>query len=281
MRAPAHSTLLVLGLVWLLVSGMSAGQSTPVPIPLAAPLPDAATFLEATRVNLTRAQQEQDRYSYKERRTELHVNPFGRMGTGGERVYEVTPGPDRSVFYRRLIERDGKAVEDSASERQERRSRTQAKSVVDDTVANLELKMDRREVVGGRAAIAILFGPRPGPKPATREGKLVSVFKGTIWVDEAAHEVMRIEAVAIDNITYGYGLLARLNKGTRITVVREPIEGGVWLPTSIRFVGEGRAMLVRKLSIDYSINWFDYKRVAVGCDPQNKNKVGVYPPVSE
>jgi hypothetical protein len=258
MRASAVAVLLAVAA--LAVGRAAPGQPPPV-------LPDTASFLAATRANLTRAQQEQDRYSYKERRTELHTNPFGRIGTGGTRVYEVTPGPDRSVFYRRLIERDGVAVTNSSPERQQRRSRTQAKTTVDDTVGNLTLTVDRREVVDGRPAIAILFSPRPDARPATREGKLVKVFKGTIWVDEAAREVMRIDAVAIDDITYGYGLLARLNEGTTVSVTREPVEGGVWLPTSIRFVGEGRAMLVRKLSVDFSINWFDYKRAGAPSDP--------------
>jgi hypothetical protein len=56
-------------------------------------------------------------------------------------------------------------------------------------------------------------------------------------------------------------VIARLNEGTRVAVVREPVEGGIWLPTSIRFTGEGRAVLFRKLNIDLKIDWYDYRRV--------------------
>ena len=45
-----------------------------------APLPDAEAFFAAARENLARAGQAQQRYAYKERRTELHRNPFGRIG---------------------------------------------------------------------------------------------------------------------------------------------------------------------------------------------------------
>ena len=45
-------------------------------------------------------------------------------------------------------------------------------------------------------------------------------------------------------------MIARLNEGTRVSLVREPVEGGIWLPTSIRFNGQGRAVLFRKLDID-------------------------------
>src|SRR5215207_5331297 len=113
------------------------------------PLPQADPFFAAARENLVRANREQNRYAYKERRAELHMNPFGRLGTGEARLYDVTPGPEPSVYFRRLLERDGKPVPDSKPERQQRRMRTQGRSAVDDTVATLRFTIVRRESVNG------------------------------------------------------------------------------------------------------------------------------------
>jgi hypothetical protein len=121
-------------------------------------------------------------------------------------------------------------------------------------------------MVEGRPAILVTFTPKPDAKPTTREGRLARAFTGKIWVDEAEAEVTRVEATAIDTITYGYGLLARLNKGTVVTLLRERIEERLWFPTSIRFQGEGRALLLRKLNIDFHIEWFDYRRQKVAPD---------------
>jgi hypothetical protein len=74
-------------------------------------------------------------------------------------------------------------------------------------------------------------------------------------------EVVRVEATAIDDMTVGMGLVARLNEGTKATLTREPIDGDVWLPTSVRLAGQGRALLFRRLNIDQRIEWFDYRRV--------------------
>ena len=84
-------------------------------------------------------------------------------------------------------------------------------------------------------------------------------FKGMVWIDEEAREVMRLEATATDDLSYG-GFLARLDEGTLVKVERERIDATTWLPTSIRLTGEGRALLFRKLNIDYFIEWFDYVR---------------------
>jgi hypothetical protein len=224
------------------------------------PLPEEETFFTAVRENMARANREQRFYAYKERRTELHTNPFGRLGTGGMSLYEVTPGPTASVMFRRLLEKDGKPVADSKPERQERRIRT-GRSSIDDTVATLNFAIDGRETVGGRTAIVVRFDPRPESEPETREGKLAKSFKGRIWVDEAAREVMRVEATAIDDLSYGFGLVAKLHKGAIISLVRERVDSSIWLPTAIRFKGSGRALLLRKLNIDFAVEWFDYRRM--------------------
>jgi hypothetical protein len=228
------------------------------------PFPDAQMFFAAAQENLSRSQREQFRFAYKERRTELHMNPFGRLGTGETRAYEVTPMTDGTVILRRLIERDGKPVADAPVERQElreRRPRPARRSSIDDTVAVLSFVMDRRERFQGRDAIVVRFEPRPNAHAETREGRLAKVFKGSIWVDEAAREVIRVDATAVEDISYGLGLVARLNKGTSVTLKREQIDATTWLPTSIRLMGEGRAIIFRRLNVDHVIEWFDYKRI--------------------
>jgi hypothetical protein len=228
------------------------------------PLPENSSFVKATRDNLLRSQREQFNYAYKERRTEFNVNPFGRIGTGGIEGWEVTPIENGTVILRKLIERDGKRVHDGEVDRikvKEERRREGRRTVMEDVVAMLTFKMDRREPVNGRDAIVFTFTPKPDTEPQTREGRIAKAFTGSVWVDEAAQEVIRIDAKAVDTISFGYGLIARLNEGSTVTLHREPIESGIWLPTSIRFAGEGRALLVRKLNVDQRIEWSEYRKV--------------------
>ena len=223
----------------------------------ARPLPDADAFFAETQKNLSRSTQIQYRYAYKERRTELHMNPFGRMGTGEVRLYEITPGPTDRVYFRHLLQREGKPVTDSEPERQERRPTT-GRSLAD-VVATLKFTLARRETVNGRSTIVVTFEPRPEARPQTRQGSIANVLKGTIWVDEAAREVIRAEATAIDSVSFGGGFVARLNEGAAVSLTREQVDDDVWLPTSIRMKGDGRALLLRRMNLDYFIEWFDYR----------------------
>jgi hypothetical protein len=233
------------------------------PASLERPLPEAETFYEKVRENMTRSQQEQNRYAYKERRTDLHTNPFGRIGTGGTRLFEVMPDPDGLSATRRLIEKDHVPATDSSPERirlPQRRAGGGSRNV-EDIVQTLSFSIARREVVDGHDSIVIDFQPRPDAKPSTRQGRLARVFQGSMWVNESAHEVERVEATAIQDLSYGLGLLARVRKGATVSVERKPVEGGVWMLTALRFNGEGRALLFRKLNVDYAMDWFDYRLV--------------------
>jgi hypothetical protein len=248
----------------LLLVPLLAASALALAMQATRPMPEHDQFVRATRDNLIRSQREQFNYAYKERRTEFHVNPFGRVGTGGIEGFQVTPIENGTVILRKLIERDGKPVTDGEVDRikvQEERRREGRRTAMDDVVAMLTFKMDRRETLNGRDTIVITFTPRPDGDPQTREGRIAKAFTGSVWVDEAAREVIRVEATAVDTISFGLGLIARLNQGTTVTLRREPIDGRLWLPTSIRFAGEGRALLVRKLNVDQRIEWSEYKRV--------------------
>ena len=225
------------------------------------PLPERQAFFDATRANLERSQTRQNGYAYRERRRELHTNPFGRLGSGtGTVEYDVTPLPDGGTS-RTLVARDGQPVKGETTNSRPR-ARTSRKSVVTDTAETLDLVLDHRERLNGRDVVIITFSPKANAKPETREGRLAKNFRGKIFVDEAEAEVVRVEATAIDDISYGLGVVARVNQGATVTLVRERVDAGTWLPTSIKFSGEGRAMLFRKLRVDHLIEWFDYRRAA-------------------
>jgi hypothetical protein len=238
--------------VWLVQA--AAGNDAP-------PLPNPGPFLDAVRVNLAGSQDDQKLFAYKERRTDLSFNPFGRLGTRGERVTEVTPVSGGTAVMWRVIERDGKPVTDSVPVRREIRMSSRGRTVVDDVAASLDVSVNRRGRLDGREAIVAVFKPRRDAKPRTREGRIAHNFSGEIWIDEQAREVARIEATAIDDVVYGYGMLARLNKGATVTLRRERVDGNLWLPVSVRFNGEGRALLFRKLAINFAVDWFDYRKV--------------------
>jgi hypothetical protein len=253
------------------------------------PLPDLETFYRMVRQNLTRAERSQHLFTYKERRTDIHTNPFGRLGTGGTSVFHVYPSPTRRLSYRRLMERDGKPIPEREVAEQDREYRLRVDEVmreramaasnhrsveqeseaarqrqqrtIDDVIDTLQFQLKGRTTHEGVPAIVVTFTPKPNARPSTRQGRTAQKFTGTIWVDEAALEVMRVEAKSTDDLTYGGGLVASLGEGTTATVTRRRVGGDVWMPTALTLTGQGRAVVFRKLVVDYEVEWFDYRRL--------------------
>lgn len=258
---PRRSWQMPLAVATIAASGLVLPVRTQQP----EPLPEAEPFYVATKENLARSQREAARFAYVERRTELHTNPFGRLGTGGVSAFEVIPSADGRSLTRRLIERDGVAVQGEPAVRQEvreRRPNESRRSAVEDAASVLEFTIDRREMLDGRPAIVVRFTPKPDAKPETRQGTIARQFAGSIWVDEAAREVIRVDATAISDLTLGFGLVARVQKGATATMRRERVDGTTWLPTALNLTGTGRALLLRKLTIKHVIEWLNYRRVS-------------------
>jgi len=253
------------------------------------PLPDPETFFRMVRENLSRAERSQHLFTYKERRTDVHTNPFGRLGTGGTSLFHVYPSPARRLSYRRLVERDGKPVPAQELAEQDREYRLRVDEVmreralhtsdrrsleqesgaarqrqqraIDDVIDTLQFHLKGRTTHDGVSAIVVTFTPKPNARPTTRQGRTAQKFSGTVWVDEASLEVMRVEAKSTEDITYGGGFVARLDEGTTATVTRRRVGGDLWMPTELTLAGRGRAVLFRTLVVDYAIEWFDYRRL--------------------
>jgi hypothetical protein len=248
-------------------------------------LPPRDSFLREVREGLNRSQEIWHRYAYKERRTDLHLNPFGRMGTGDIRVFEVRPSPNPKLTYRRLIELNGVPLSKHELDRQDaeyaararrigkdvdaadataRRgedllARRRAQMVVDDVVGTLQFELARREFKDGKALIVVAFRPRSNARPTTREGKVARAFRGEIWVEEASREVTSVRAVAIDDVTFG-GFIAKIYRGMEATIDRHHVEPDVWMPTRLTLRGDVRAVF-RKTRVDHVVEWFDYRAI--------------------
>jgi hypothetical protein len=251
-------------------------------------VPDPEAFYAAVRDNLARAQGATIGFSYKERRTNLHTNPFGKLGTDGVELAQVYPSANPKLTYRRLLERDGVSLSKQELARQdhdylakvadsrrleehddERRRRTEdeaaarrrAQEMIEDIVAALQFTITGKSLHEGRPAVVVAFTGKPTFHPKTREGAIAQKFQGTVWIDLDVNEVMRIEGTSTDDMSFGLGIVARLNSGTTGSLTRRPIEPNLWMPRAARLSGSGRAMLfLRKFALDLAIDWFDYRR---------------------
>ena len=260
------------------------------PVAQERPLPDYDSFAAQVRKRLATDEDRQSSYTYIERRTEQKVDSSGHPTSSSVKVYEIYPGLPGQELYRRLIEEDDRPVppdalarkdrdrqedvekylkaQSSQSQRQEAarerdKARRRMNAAVDDLFRIYDIRMIRREAVDGHGTILASLSPRPGVKPQTDDGKVMRNFKALAWISESDYEIVRVEIEAIDDLSFGLGLLARVHKGTTATFERRKVNNEAWLPAKVTWTASGRLLLLRRLRIRGVSEFSGYKKFTV------------------
>jgi hypothetical protein len=121
----------------------------------------------------------------------------------------------------------------------------------------------RRERFRGQDVLVFDFEPNPEFKAHTLMEKIVQKLGGVVWIDEKAHDVARLDAFFVSNVKIAGGLLADLQKGTRIVMEQAYINNEVWLPTYEEVNVDVRFLLVKGIKVDETTRYSDYKKFNV------------------
>jgi hypothetical protein len=256
------------------------------------PLPDQQTFLKETRKHLQRDSSVQRNYMYVETRREVKLGKDGRVEEQSVKVVESYPGLPGQPRWERVVSENGKPVPtdeladqdrdrskkatemakrmetepDKERARQERdwqKVRSERDEAIADIYTVFDVKMTGRERIEGHDTIAFMLTPKPDSKPKTREGDMMKHFTVRAWISETDYELVRLEADAIDNLSLGFGILAKLHKGAKLSFLRRKINGEVWLPAVMSYNGSARVGLLWTLRRTGTSEYSGYKKFTV------------------
>jgi hypothetical protein len=254
------------------------------------PLPDFNTFAAEVKKHLATDEERQSGYVFNERRVEQKVNGAGRVTGESVKVYEVYPGLPGENRYLRLVEEDGRATppdrlakqdaerrkkaeeyarkqavpsERQREAREQDKARREYSDAVEDIFRVYDIQMLRRESIEGIDTILATLTPKPGARPQTDDGKVMRHFKARAWISESDYELVRVEIEAIDNLSFGLGLVARVHKGTVATYQRRKVNGETWLPAEVTWTASGRLFLLRRLRLRGVSEFSNYRRYSV------------------
>ena len=256
------------------------------------PLPDFETFTAEVKKRLKTDETLQSGYAFSERQVEQRRDGEGRVREEHVKVYEVYPPLPGEERYRRLIEEDGRPVAKEKLEKQDRERQKKVEAYardlaertpkdveraqreyrkemgqrdadIEDIFNVFDVRMTGREQVNGHGTIAFTLTPKPKVKARTDSGKMMQHFNARVWISESEYELVRVEVEAIDNISFGLGLLARLHRGATASFERRKINGEAWLPAKMSYVASGRLLMLRQLRLAGSSDFFNYRRFSV------------------
>ncbi|MEK6320788.1 MAG: hypothetical protein AABN33_03800 [Acidobacteriota bacterium] len=256
----------------------------------ARPLPELEPLMKAITANQDKLEEMRERYTCRLVQIERKHDGDGRVKETETHAYEVTPIGD--AFIERLISTNGKEL--SASEREKEDKRVQ--KVVEEIIKRQEKKQEkkerarasgeqeekqkddltikdflriseitsvRREMFRGHEVIAFDFEPRKGFKPKNRADEIANKLAGTIWVDEQAQQVARLEARLTDSFKIGGGVLASIGPSTAFVFEQDKINDEVWLPSLMEANVTARLLLFAKFNRSVERRYSEYKKYQI------------------
>jgi hypothetical protein len=253
----------------------------------AQPPRDLDVLASAIRETLRREYAAPLRFTYVENRREVDISRFGAVSVGPLRTFEVYP-TDTDDEYKRLIAVDGKPLDaaelarrDAEHERNVRkraeRERTESpqrraarlkkeaeetrerEDILDDAAAVFELEFACREVLDGHPVIVLSLKPREEARTKTREGAWMKKFAGRMWVAENGHHIARLRLQAFDDVSIGWGVVARVETGSGFDYVRTKV-ADTWLPSKLTIEGSGRTLLFRRFQVKTVTTYTGHKQ---------------------
>jgi hypothetical protein len=256
----------------------------------ARPLPDLETLMKSIIANQEKVEELREHYTCRMTEIERKLDGDGRVKSSETKIYEVTPIGDNSV--ERLLSVNGKDLSASEQEKEDkrvqkeveetikqnekekqkkeqRRAREKEKGEDDDDITILaflrisDITSVRRETFRGHEVIAFDFEPRKGFKAKNRAEEIINKLAGTIWVDEAAQQIARLEARLTDSFKIGGGMLASIGASTAFAFEQEKVDGELWLPSFGEANISARVMLLAKFNRSMERRYTDYKKYQI------------------
>lgn len=109
--------------------------------------------------------------------------------------------------------------------------------------------------------VRLSFFPNPHYDAPTRELRVFRSLSGHMWINPTERRLVRIDGRLFEDVTFGWGLLARLHKGGTFNVVRQEVGPGHWDMVSLDVNMSGHAILFKTIAVTQHQTQSEFRRM--------------------
>jgi hypothetical protein len=239
-------------------------------------------FLRQAEVNDLENNKRLRDYTYIQRDEEHKLDGHGQVKKVESNTSEILQIYGEQV--ERRIEKDGKLLPEPEAKKEEEKiqkvidkrknesegarrkrlekeekAREEARKFVLEVADAFDFRLAGSEVVDGFDTWVLDAEPRPGYEPKQRASKMLTKFKGRMWIDQREAQLVKLDMTAIDTLSFGF-IVARIHKGTRVVLEQTKINDEVWLPKHVAVHVDVRVALFKNINEDVDVTYRDYKK---------------------
>ena len=240
-------------------------------------------------------------YTYTETVTETTLDSKGSPKHSNTSVFEIIPTRHLGFAYRRQTVKDGVPLTQKELEKQDRKQdaedrkldqeiqkavaeakarqkanpnptpppqRPRAKLEDSYILMAADFQLVRREVIDGHPVIVLTFKPNLAHKPVNEIAKMLQHASGQAWVSETDYELVKLDAEVFEPISFGMGLLAKIQPGSRGLFEWRKFNDEIWLPVRDDFTARARILLVKGMNFREVHEYSNHRKYVVDVDVQ-------------
>lgn len=110
--------------------------------------------------------------------------------------------------------------------------------------------------------VRLTFLPNPHYSAPNRELQVFRSLGGKMWIDRAASRLARMDGALFEDVTFGWGLLGRLNKGGTFSVTQSRVSEDHWEVVGLDVKMSGHAVVFKSINVKQMQRLTDFRRVS-------------------
>jgi hypothetical protein len=185
-------------------------------------------------------------------------SPYSHLiGVGDEPISPVQEARENEKLQKEIARR----ANESSRERAKRlaayqNNRQRMFALIEQMADAFDFTLIDEQKLDNHAVLVLQAVPRRGYQPKTREAKILTGMKGTLWIDQDTYQWVRVEAEAIRPFWLGW-FIAEVFPGTRFLLEQAPVMNNLWLPKHFNVEVKARVLLLKK-NYSHDENYRDY-----------------------
>lgn len=114
----------------------------------------------------------------------------------------------------------------------------------------------------GDQLVRLKFTPNPSYSPPSRVEQVLDGMQGYLLIDSQSKRLASINGTLFRDVTFGWGLVGRLDKGGHFLVTQADVGDGSWELTDMKLAITGKILLIKGFKMESDEVFNDFRRVA-------------------
>ena len=113
----------------------------------------------------------------------------------------------------------------------------------------------------GAPLIVLDFAPNPSWNPPTTTSEALTGLRGRVWIDAASGYVTRLDGEIFRPVNIGWGMLAHVYPGGRLSLEQSNIGGNRWIYSHFKEQAHVRALVVKTIDVSAEVSTSNFQQL--------------------